>query len=146
MQVCRVCKEAKLLDAFVKGADYKSGYKTICKSCKALENASGYQKYSEDQKLRTSLYKKANAAKVNHDSMLRHAKVALAAPAWLSTDQKEEILGKYKLSKQLSDSGVQHHVDHIVPLNGANICGLHVPWNLQVITAEENLKKSNKHP
>lgn len=68
-----------------------------------------------------------------------------AMPPWLTDAQKAAINDRYEEAQRLTrETGVAHHVDHIEPLRGRNSCGLHVPWNLQVITGEENLRKGNR--
>ena len=76
---------------------------------------------------------------------MRRRRFRLATPKWLTAEHKMEIRLKYRLAIELSRrTGIRHAVDHIVPIQGEEVCGLHVPWNLGVITQEENLKKSNK--
>jgi len=68
-----------------------------------------------------------------------------ATPKWITAAQKLEMRKLYLTAMQLTKvTGVRHVVDHIVPLISPVVCGLHVPWNLRVITQDENLKKSNK--
>jgi len=56
------------------------------------------------------------------------------------------IVAKYQLANMLTrETGKPHHVDHIIPLQGKNVSGLHVFSNLKVIPGEENVKKSNKY-
>lgn len=62
-------------------------------------------------------------------------KIKRNMPKWVN---RKEILEIYKNRPQ------GYHVDHIIPLNGANVSGLHVPWNLQYLPALENIKKQNK--
>jgi hypothetical protein len=67
-----------------------------------------------------------------------------ATPPWLTPDHQKEIEQFYWLARDLkSVTGEQYDVDHIVPLKGKNVCGLHVPWNLQVLPSDVNRRKSN---
>lgn len=67
-----------------------------------------------------------------------------ASPPWLTLEQKAEIAAIYAKARAMTKmSGVKHVVDHIVPLRSPIVCGLHVPWNLQVLTHEENCAKGN---
>lgn len=90
-------------------------------------------------------YKQRNPDLYKELVSMRRRRFRQATPKWLSDEQKMEIRLKYRLAIELSRrTGVRHAVDHVVPLQGDNVCGLHVPWNLEVITQDENLKKSNK--
>lgn len=65
-----------------------------------------------------------------------------AMPSWLSTEHKMQIDTVYHEASRLTKlTGIQFHVDHIVPLKGKTVRGLHVPWNLQAIPYYENLEK-----
>lgn len=75
----------------------------------------------------------------------RNINKLLATPSWLTIKQKYEIGEFYYAAMKLEEeTGTKYHVDHIIPLQGKNVCGLHVPWNLQVIPAKENLSKGNR--
>lgn len=66
-----------------------------------------------------------------------------AEPSWLSKEQKKQIVAFYTEAARLTkEKGIPHEVDHIIPIRGKQVCGLHVPWNLQVLTSSENRRKS----
>lgn len=70
----------------------------------------------------------------------RRAAKLCAFPQWAD---KQAIREVYVLRDDLTEVlGVVHHVDHIVPLRGRGVCGLHVAANLQVVTKAENLAKA----
>jgi 5-methylcytosine-specific restriction endonuclease McrA len=152
---CVECLKVEWKNGNVKRAEY---FKEYNKSEAGKKAKQGYyernreaviaraQGRTDEEKRR---YKKTH--KINNPDLYkefvnaRRRRFRNATPKWLTAEQKMEIRLKYRLAIELSKkTGVRYAVDHIVPLFGESVCGLHVPWNLTVITQEENLKKYNK--
>ena len=74
----------------------------------------------------------------------RHASKLQRTPSWLNKGELFELECIYKYCASLRSIGLDYEVDHIVPLQGKTVSGLHAPWNLQVITGAENSAKGNR--
>jgi len=113
---------------------------------KAKRSEAARKRYDKDKAARNrKAWRAANPGKTNALTAKRRAARLQATPDWLTDEQHWVIQEIYDLCVLRSDlTGVAHHVDHIVPLQGKTVCGLHVPWNLQVITATENCSKGNQ--
>ena len=105
-----------------------------------------YEKNKEKADAHSREYAKNNPEwKAAHCAKRRSRKLQ-ALPPWITKEDLEQIEWFYQEAKRrFKETNIPHHVDHIVPLQGKNVSGLHVPWNLQILTAKENSRKSNKH-
>jgi len=159
---CNTCKQDKDVDSFgiKKGKGGKLYLRGLCKSCHTEYNLISRKKAGRKTSPKTAqrsreraldyYYKYKNtpgfkskvcACAANHRSVKLKA-----TPQWLTKPQAEQINNFYWLAKDLKAvSGQDYHVDHIVPLQGKNVCGLHVPWNLQVLPSDINLSKGNRY-
>jgi 5-methylcytosine-specific restriction endonuclease McrA len=90
-------------------------------------------------------YRQQNSDKrARYEAKRRSAKAA-AMLGHLTEEQLGRIAAVYAEAKRLTEeTGIPHHVDHIIPLQGRDVSGLHVPWNLQVITGSDNSRKGNR--
>ena len=103
-----------------------------------------YVKHKTKINVRTALWKKTNPYKVNAYNTKRKKHVKLRTPKWLTDVDFERIKTQYRLAEILTKlHNETWHVDHIIPLQGKMVSGLHVPSNLQVIKGSENCSKQN---
>jgi hypothetical protein len=148
---CSKCKQEKPFSCFYRCKKGKDGYKSDCKLCrKAPYNPLTYKKWYQSNKSKklgdVAAWSKLN----NHYTRAKCAKSRAckiqATPDWLGKEYLDDIKEFYWLAKDLQTiTGELYHVDHIVPLQGETVCGLHVPWNLQVLPADINLSKGNSY-
>ena len=164
MKICTKCGFTGGFEYFYKQKmNSKDGYQSHCKKCDNArvkkwelnnpEKAKQHSKKADANKYlknktviteRNKLWKKANPAKMLAIDAKRRASRMQRTPKWLSEFDLLSIECKYSVCAMLNKYGYQkHHVDHIIPLQGKTVSGLHVPKNLQVIPEAVNLAKGN---
>lgn len=142
------CKYGHVSERFVRSWKCcQCGKESIAK-CRNYHREYG-KKYSKENASKRAISRREYylKSKPQHRARVasRRAAKKLRTPSWLTEEDKRNILAVYKMSERLSQCmGIEHHVDHIIPLRGESICGLHVPWNLQAVPAMLNFRKNNK--
>jgi hypothetical protein len=158
---CPKCNQEKDTSDFGRDKYKKSGYKSVCKVClasaskrkrdenpeRSREITKAYRtRNREKELLRYTRYNKTHPEVRAAHSAKRRAYRKNATPVWLTEEQKQNMACMYALAKKFERlCNVEYHVDHIVPLAGKGICGLHVPWNLQILEAKLNFSKGNSY-
>jgi hypothetical protein len=104
-----------------------------------------YQAHKEVMSASARAWKLANPGKMNAIGAKRRAAKRQATPPWLTAEHLKQMAAVYVEAKRMEmEDGIKRHVDHIYPIQNPTVCGLHVPWNLQILTARANNRKYNK--
>lgn len=162
MKVCTKCMKLKPLPEFHKHT--KNGLRPDCKACVCARSAVRRATHKEKDAIVKSIwyfankglkkdsyafngrnYRKTNPGKVNAWTAKRRAAKLQRTPKWLTSLHYQQIELFYDAAAKLTkEFGIKMEVDHIIPLQGKNVSGLHVPWNLQVSPLKDNRSKSNR--
>jgi hypothetical protein len=143
---CCVCKRARVAVDYqthiVKRRATRAVYRAEHREEARVITAKWYEKNSDKARERAAQWHRNNRDKSCAKCARRRASLINRTPVWADLQAIGEI---YREARRLTEvTGVVHHVDHIVPLLGKTASGLHVAKNLQILTAQENLRKGNK--
>ncbi len=168
MKTCGKCGNVKPFNDFHKMVASPNGVAFKCKPCVnedsekwRQDNPSAHKQWYQENKehkatyflnwraknaeaeaARIARWAKANPAKVNALVAKRNAAKLKAVPAWADQSAIEQIYAE--ATKRTKETGERHEVDHIVPLQGKIVCGLHWAGNLQVLPKAQNISKHNR--
>ena len=156
---CTKCGEVKPLDGFVVKSANKSGRASYCKECDSArhkkyrkdnrdEVLASRKKYYKDNRDEIAERKKKYYEENPEKGAARTAKYRAALleriPSWSNDDDIKAIKNIYARCKKINKlTGIEHHVDHVIPMQGDGISGLHHSTNLAIIPAALNLSKNN---
>jgi hypothetical protein len=136
MRWCNSCKPAA---AVLRASDWYFQNKQRKREYDAKRRSDKRQLYRDASKR----WRDANPEKKNADTSARRQRVRAQMPKWM---RPSLMVCFYEKAKRVSEClGIEHHVDHVIPLRGRKVSGLHVPWNLHVIPARLNLEKHNRY-
>jgi hypothetical protein len=162
-KLCPKCNKTLPVDSFFKNKNRKDGLQGYCKKCKCLRdrqydfenkdkvNEAARKRRSNEETRNSHLralkkYRESHKAIRAKLQMDRKSAKLQRTPLWLTEFDRLKIKCYYQVASMRSrESGQNWHVDHIIPLQGENVCGLHVPNNLQIIPAIENMRKNNHY-
>lgn len=164
MKICTKCDLEKAITEFHRDKSRKDGLANRCKPCviahvkqyytnnrsKVIENVREWVARNRIRhNKKCAEWVKRNRGAVNARTARRYAAKTKATPSWAAPGTEEHWLVNevYDLALLRSKlTGVPYEVDHVFPLRGGSVSGLHVPMNLRVIPKWENRRKSNKIP
>jgi hypothetical protein len=136
---CSKCRKHISIEMYHRHKKGKDGYNSYCMDCTAVSGKEYRDKIPEQLKLRHERYYESNKQKVKVINAVRRHK---------QRDQKEFYKNFQeditKIYEQAINSTDNVAVDHIIPLKHPNVCGLHYPQNLRIISHSENCSKQNK--
>jgi len=149
---CNKCQQTLEDSSFNKRAD-RPGLRAHCRKCCAKRPSRRKkpimtpEQRKESQRLARKRYNETKERKAKQAAYEAHRRAAKlkATPKWLTETHLAHIAAYYECAAAISAYlGTQMDVDHIVPLKGKEVCGLHVPWNMQVMQHIGNVSKNNK--
>jgi hypothetical protein len=156
MKTCTRCKEQKPLEHFGADRHASDGLNFRCRPCAAAigrESRAKNRARSNEASRRWAAknpdrwkeiirdWHRRNPGYATAKVMEREAQKLRATPSWMDPERVEAV---YALARKCRDEGMKVEVDHLVPLRGRTVCGLHTHDNLAVVERRDNMSKGNR--